>query len=100
MLRRFANSGNRPKHKNRSLRPVNGKENQNYSTTLISFRGISHGTQGAEGRKEAALVTVFLQRKEKHYKFAENLCGRILFADFRLALEGWNLTVNETDEYT
>lgn len=60
MLRRFANSRNRPTSKNISLGPVNGKENQNHSTNLMFRRAISHETQGDEGQKEAYLITVFL----------------------------------------
>jgi hypothetical protein len=72
----MANSGNLPKNKSTLLGPVNGKENQNYSKTLIRLRDISHDTQGAEGEKETVLITAFLQRKEKRCECAENVWGR------------------------
>jgi hypothetical protein len=46
-------------------------EHQNCSTTRTSLRVIPHDVEGAEGIKEAAIVTMFLQRKDKHLKNTE-----------------------------
>jgi hypothetical protein len=67
----FGNSRGSPKNKNTSLEPFNGQEHQNCSTARTDLRATPRDAQGAEGKKEAA-ITMFLQRKEKHYKILKH----------------------------
>jgi len=65
VLRGFANCQFRPNNEDTSLAPFNELEHQNCSTTRKGLRVIPHDVQGAE-KKEAAIITMFLQRKDKH----------------------------------
>ena len=92
VLRGFANSQCRPNNEDTSLAPFNGLEHQNCSTPRTSLRVIRHDVAGAEGIKEAAIITMFLHERQK-LKFLN--CWWI----FVLRRSSWNLIPRKaTDE--
>ena len=60
----FLNLRGLPKNKNASPGPLSGEQHQNRSTTRTGLRATPHDILGV-GQKEAAPITVLLQREEK-----------------------------------
>jgi hypothetical protein len=93
VLSGFANLWGRPKNENKSLGPFNRQEHQNCSTArtgLAPYRLMLR----VGGRREAAAITVFLQRKQKRYKALTHrfVVESQLFAGCADRGVSWNVT--------
>lgn len=89
----FANLRGRPENANKSVGPFNGQEHQNCCTArtgLAPYRLMFR----VGGRREAAGITKFLQREEKHYKLLKHRFGveSQLLADCAVRGVSWNVT--------